>query len=141
MPTPNNSLPRQTFTKGERLCSKKRIEQLFSAGNRSLSAYPLRAVYMQEQREGMPCELLISVSKRHHRHAVDRNRLKRLVREAYRRNKHTLYEALQGRKMSLALLWVSNDLAPYSLVEHKVRNLLQRICEELSTQHNEETAQ
>ncbi len=141
MPTPNQPLPRQTFSKSERLCSKKRIEQLFSAGNRSLSAFPLRAVYMMEQREGMPCELLISVSKRRQRHAVDRNRLKRLVREAYRRNKHTLYEALQDRRMSLALLWVSNDSASYAVVEHKVRNLLQRICEDLSNRHHEESAQ
>ncbi len=141
MPTPDTLSPRQTFCKGERLCSKKRIEQLFSAGNRSLSAFPLRAVYMLEERDGMPCELLISVSKRRQRHAVDRNRLKRLVREAYRRHKHMLYEALQDRKMSLAMLWVSNDLASYTVVEQKVRNLLQRICEDLSAPSHEASAQ
>lgn len=127
MPTKLN-----TFTKAERLCSKKRIEQLFTAGSHSLSAFPLRAVWNMEEREGMPCQLLISVSKRRQRHAVDRNHLKRLIREAFRINKHALYDALGQRRMNLAILWTSDQLMSYAMVDRKLKNLLQRIIEELN---------
>lgn len=127
MPTKLN-----TFTKEERLCSKKRIEQLFTAGSHSLSAFPLRAVWNLEDRDGMPCQLLISVSKRRQRHAVDRNRLKRLVREAFRIHKHALYETLGQRRMNLAILWTGDQLMPFATVERKLQNLLQRIIEELN---------
>lgn len=130
MLTPNQA-QQYTFRKNERLCGKKRIEQLFNSESRSLSAYPLRAVYRLEERDGMPAEILVSVSKKHLRHAVDRNRVKRLVREAYRLNKHILWQALEDRHIALALLWISDELANYDTVERKVRNLLQRISEEL----------
>jgi len=122
---------RHTFRKSERLCSKKRIEALFGAGCHSLSAFPLRAVYQLEEREGMPVEVLVSVSKRRVRHAVDRNRVKRLIREAYRLNKHILWDALKERHMALAFLWNSDELMSFDVVERKVRNLLQRISEQL----------
>lgn len=128
---PNAGTPRATFCKEERLCSKKRIEQLFGSGSRSLSAYPLRAVYQLEEREGMPAQVLISVSKRHFKHAVDRNRIKRLIREAYRTQKHPLWQALGERRMALAFLWTGKESLPYTTVERKVKNLLQRIAEEL----------
>lgn len=128
---PETGTSRATFRKEERLCSKKRIERLFGSGSRSLSAYPLRAVYQLEEREGMPVEVLISVSKRHFKHAVDRNRIKRLIREAYRTQKHPLWQALGDRRMALAFLWSSNEQLPYAEVERKVKNLIQRIAEEL----------
>ena len=130
MPTPNTPL-RSTFKKTERLCSKKRIEQLFGAGNKSLTAYPLRAICMTEEREGMPVEVLISISKRHLKRAVDRNRIKRLIREAYRRHKYIVWNALGQKRIALAFLWTSNEIASYPVVEQKVQNLLQRIAEKL----------
>ncbi len=149
-------MPRYTFGKSERLCSKKAIEQLFAPGNRTLSAFPLRAVYMpavhasasngapisEKRAPFSPCRVLLSVSKRRQRHAVDRNRLKRLMREAYRRHKHLLCDAVpEGQTLNLALLWVSNELASYTVVEQKMRNLLLRIREELSAPCHETPAQ
>ena len=124
---------RPTFRKAERLCSKKRIDGLFSGG-RSLSAYPLRAIYVRQTEGNAPVEVLVSVPKRHFKHAVDRNRLKRLVREAYRLNKQTLLEHLDEEHLSLAFVWTSNELADYKTVESKIRNLLQRISESLETE-------
>ncbi len=120
-----------TFSKDERLCSRKRIKALFGAGSRSLAAYPLRAVYIMEGREDVPVEVLISVPKRLFKRAVDRNRLKRLIREAYRLNKHILWQALEGKHMSLAFLWIGEEMVTYATVQAKVRNLLQRIAEAL----------
>ena len=76
-----------TFKKEERIVSNLLIETLFEKGNsQSLSAYPLRAVYLRtEHRKGCaPVQLLISVPKKKFKHAVDRNRVKRQIREAYR---------------------------------------------------------
>lgn len=126
--------PRFTFRKAERLCSKKRIEGLFASG-RSLSAFPVRVVYQplapEAETDGFvpDVQVLVSVSKRHFKHAVDRNRLKRLIREAYRLNKHLLLTPLQGRRLSVAFIWMSGEKADFHTVEARMKNLLQRIVE------------
>ncbi len=119
---------RHTFRKAERLCSKKRIETLF-AGSKAISAYPLRVVFKQKDEE--PTQLLITVSKRHFKHAVDRNRTKRLIREAYRLNKSLLLDSpsMQGKSLDMAFIWLSDELSDFPTVEARVKNLLQRIAE------------
>ena len=118
-----------SFRKAERLCSKKRIEALFAGNSCSLSAYPLRAVYRENTDSTEQVQLLISVSKRRFKHAVDRNRTKRLIREAYRLNKHLLLDSLGEKHLDLAFLWISDQLSDFQVVEAKVRNLLLRIGE------------
>lgn len=130
----------ETFRKAERLCSKKSIETLFAGSSRAISVYPLRAVY-KERAETLPqkgaggsgeaVRLLISVSKRHFRHAVDRNRTKRLIREAYRHHRQLLTNSLADRHIDLALIWMSNSLSDYPTVESRIKVILQRIAEEL----------
>ena len=136
MPT---ALAPQTLKKEERICSKKLIETLFdSTERRSLAAFPLRAVWLlQKQKEGKktafaPVEILISVSKRRLRHAVDRNRTKRQVREAYRKHKHILWKCVpEGHKAVLGFLWLDGRLHDSCEVENRVVNLLRRISEKL----------
>ena len=118
------------FPKSERLCSKKRIDQLFAGDGHSFSAYPLRAVYKEVDSE-QPLQLLISVSKRRFKHAVDRNRTKRLIREAYRLNKHLLLDQLGEKHIDVAFMWISDQLSDFATVETKVKNLLQRIAENI----------
>ena len=127
---------RHTFKKAERLCSKKRIETLFAGGSRAISAYPLRVVFRERGEtdgEQEAVSILITVSKRYFKHAVDRNRTKRLIREAYRLNKQLLLNApaLEGRKLDLAFIWLSDDLFDYPTIENKIKILLQRIAETL----------
>lgn len=133
---------RHTFRKAERLCSKKHIEALFAGDNRSLTAYPLRAVYTETKVEkiensNLPnCKLvsfLISVSKRHFKHAVDRNRAKRLIREAYRLNKGLLLDHLpEDTQLDLAFIWMSDELCDYAIIETKMKTILQRIAEKIN---------
>ena len=124
-------MERATFTKQERLVSRKRIDLLFS-GSRSVAAYPLRAVYINKVRAGEDAvQLLISVPKKRFHHAVDRNRVKRQIREAYRKNKWLLYDALPADKqLLLAFVWLSDRHLPSAEVEHRVVSLLQRVAEE-----------
>ena len=124
-------MERATFTKQERLVSRKRIDMLFS-GSRSVAAYPLRAVYINKVRAGEDAlQLLISVPKKRFHHAVDRNRVKRQIREAYRKNKWLIYDALPADKqLLLAFVWLSDRHLPSAEVEHRVVSLLQRVAEE-----------
>lgn len=129
------------FRKTERLCSKKTIEALFEGGHKSVSVYPIRAVFMpmpkgdeDENTQLAPInntQILISVSKRHFKHAVDRNRVKRQLREAYRLNKHLLLNTLpEGQHMAIAFIWLSDELFKSETIQTKVKKLLLRIAEE-----------
>ena len=97
----------KTFCKEERLCRKALIEKLFhKEGSRSMAAFPLRLVYMKSPagEDGPAAQMLVSVPKRCFKRAVKRNRVKRQVREAYRKNKHILY---------LSLIHISEPTRPY----------------------------
>lgn len=136
-----NSIP-QTFQKKERLCSQRAIEVLFGSGSRSLSAFPLRAVYRRADAE-VPVAVLVSVAKRRLHHAVDRNRAKRQVREAYRLNKQILWKALAEKaaaetagsplpsSLHVAFVWLAEKPCPTALVEKQMRTLLHCIAERI----------
>jgi ribonuclease P protein component len=73
---------------------------------------------------------LISVPKKRFHHAVDRNRVKRQMREAYRKNKQILLERLpEDRQLALALVWISDQHADSAEIERRMVSLLQRIAE------------
>ncbi len=110
---------RYSFTKEERLSLKRSIDLLFEKG-RSFVAFPLRVVYLPlEETASVPVSVLISVSKKRIRRAVGRNRVKRLVREAYRVNKYGLVDSLseEHRRMLVAFLYMDGEIHPFSGVE------------------------
>ena len=98
---------RFTLSKEERICSKKLINELFTGNGRSMTAFPLRVVFMKRTIvDDQPrAAMLVSVPKRYFKHAVDRNRVKRQVREAFRRNKSIITQNLtddSGRFLCLS---------------------------------------
>ena len=123
-----------TLRKKERMVSRKLIDMLFDGHGQSMVAFPLRVVYMKQERTAYdaPIQILISVPKRHFKHAVDRNHVKRQVREAYRLHKSVLYDALPAdQQLSVAFVWLSDSHLPTSKVEERVTSLLKRIAERL----------
>jgi ribonuclease P protein component len=94
-----------TFKKAERLCSKILIDNLFAKGNRVVTQFPFRVLWQFNTLADAeyPAMVMISVSKRNFPKAVDRNRIKRQLRELYRLNKHTLYEALSSAQVKITL--------------------------------------
>ena len=97
----------QTFTKAERIKSKLIINRLFEGGSASFVAFPFRIVYMNIPKGDAPTSILISVPKRRFHHAVDRNHIKRQVREAYRKQKYILWKAMEDSDKSIAIAFIS----------------------------------
>lgn len=111
------------FPKSEHLCLQRDIDALFAHPDGRASAWPLRLVWRQAD-EG-PCKMLVSVAKRHLRHAVDRNMAKRQVREHYRLNKFLLQtsDALP-EGLHLAFIWMADAPVNAERVEKSVTHLL-----------------
>lgn len=123
-----DSVASHTLCKEERLCSRKALEELFGGGHQSVSAFPIRAVYMPNGQEGV--RILVSVSKRYFKRAVKRNRIKRQLREAYRLQKDALLPLDGG--LDIAFLWMSADMLPTDKVFQKMHSILCRIKESLT---------
>lgn len=122
------------LSKKERLCSRKAIDALFSgAGSTSLSVYPIRAVFRHTEEAGT--RVLVSVSKKRFRHAVDRNRVKRQLREQYRLHKDMLAPAAAPGPggMDVAFIWLTDRLQPSALVEEKMVTLLGKMAQAATT--------
>ena len=131
------NVQRSTFRKRERIASLKLIETLFGGGcSQSVAAFPLRAVYMLSERQPneAPVQLLISVPKKRFKHAVDRNRVKRQVREAFRQHKDLLYPVVpETQRLLLAFIWLSDEHRPSKEVEGRIVTLMRRISEKLNS--------
>lgn len=133
-----------TFRKPEHLCLKKEIEALFSAGCSSMSQFPLRATFRTVVYDGTgpQVKVLLSVSKRHFKHAVDRNRAKRQLREAYRLQKQLLIGQLPPSVgVHLAFIWLSDRPMPSQVVSKRVNTILQRVGEKVLAQQPSASAE
>lgn len=114
-----------TFPLKEHLKSKRVIEKLYAEGA-SVTSYPLRAVFLEQEEQEPTAAILISVAKRRFRHAVDRNLIKRRIREAYRTSKHPFVEALQAKdkKMAVAILYIDTRHNSTEFIKRKMEKLL-----------------
>ena len=123
---------KQTFTKSERLHSRKLIDELFKNG-KSFYSYPFKVILLEIGKTNQyPIQLLISVSKRNFKKAVDRNKIKRLVRESYRKNKSALYKALSNSEYQLliGLVYTGKTIMTYTEIERKIILILHRLIEQ-----------
>lgn len=116
------------FAKGEHLKSRKQIERLFAEG-KSLSVFPVRAVYQFSASAEPGLKAGVSASKRYFKKAVDRNRIKRLLREAYRLQKEALVARAKaaGIEGAIFFLYTDNTIADFETVKTAVGKCLQRM--------------
>ena len=120
------------FPLKEHLKSKSIIDKLYAEGA-SVTAYPLRAVFIEVPANSQEpaATILISVAKRRFRHAVDRNLVKRRIREAYRLNKNPFIDSLntQGKKMAVAILYIDTKHNSTEFLMKKMSKLLTAITD------------
>lgn len=121
------------FSKEERLCSSKLIDRLFSEGNRQISVFPVRLVWLlSDDVEGV--QILISAPKRNFHHAVDRNRIKRQIREFYRTSSALLKESVsvQGKGLVLAFLFNDNKLWDTAKLVPRLQSAMDKLVETIT---------
>lgn len=127
------SAARNLFPKSARLFLKKDIDDLFQKGQ-SFISYPLRIVYLSDPGVTPPesgISILVSVPKKRIKLAVNRNRIKRLVRETYRLNKSNItdYCILNNKRLHVAFMYISNDIASYAVIEKGMLKALNSLCQ------------
>ena len=122
---------RFTFNKNERLKSKKLIEQLFTEGQ-ALSVYPLRLIYIKAQfQNDALIKAGVSVSKRNFKKAIDRNRIKRLMREVYRLNKPQYFNNITT-SYAFMILYIGKEKPVFTEVETKMNLLFEKFSNKVS---------
>lgn len=122
---------RNTFSKEEKLCKTIAIDRLFTKGS-SFISYPLRIVYLVEENcDNQGATVLISVSKKKFKRAVKRNRVKRLIREAYRLHKSELLEILirNNQHSDIAFLYLKDELPTFLEIEKSMIKALSVLAE------------
>jgi ribonuclease P protein component len=117
---------RNTFRKEEKLKKKNLITDLFASG-KSASVFPLKMIYLKNDHESpFKVQAGVSVSKRNFKLAVDRNRIKRLMRESYRKNKHLIYNDDDTKKHILMFIYQAKREVSYEQMEEKMVELIQK---------------
>ena len=118
------------FPKYERIYRENDIQALFDKGC-GISVYPYRVIYLFRHDESRPvtCRLLVSVSKKRFHHAFKRNRVKRLIRESWRRNKAPLYEICEKDNISLdvALVYTATVIHSYEEMLAKTKKAVNEL--------------
>lgn len=115
-----------SFGKEERLSSEKWIRELFKKGS-SFYSYPFKIIFMPHPAE-QPAhtQVLVSVPSRNFPRAVDRNKIKRRIREVYRTSKHQLDPA---RKWLIAYIYTAKEIVPSTVIGAKLPGTLNRISD------------
>jgi len=113
-----------TYPKREKLKSRKNIDLLFSEG-KSVSKYPLRLVYSPIIDSDEKLKFGVSVSKKHFKHAVDRNYFKRILRECYRLNKHLIHDNLD-KQYAIMFFYQTKDRLSYQEINEKTIQLFEK---------------
>lgn len=120
---------RYTFSEEERLKKKNLITELFTSG-KSASVFPLKMIYLEyDHHSPFKIQAGVSVSKRNFKKAVDRNRIKRLMREAYRKNKNLIYDNEDTKKHIIMFIYQAKNEVSYEVLEDKMTQLIQKFLQ------------
>ena len=123
---------KNTYTKSDKLKSQKVIEQLFEDGQ-YISAFPLRLIYLEANSESTKkLKTAVSVSKRNFKTAVDRNKIKRLLRESYRLQRSTYFNNITTQ-YAFMILYIGKEIPTYSDVDKNMKVLFEKFLVKISS--------
>jgi ribonuclease P protein component len=124
-----------TFKKEERLCNKRLIDSLFHSGS-SFLCYPFKVSWLvAPEGQLVTAQVLFAVAKKRYKHAVDRNLIKRRMREAYRMAKQEhLYNHLiaVNNPIILSIGYIGKEIEDYAMMEKKMHKTLAQICSQIA---------
>ncbi len=125
---------RFTFPKKEKLTSKKIINDIYLKGL-PIKSFPLIAKYLIVETNDVLCKILITVSKKKFKRSVDRNRIKRLIRESYRLNKSLLFTFLGKNNLSVVVsfAYVDSTIQDFQSIQNEMVKILHKIIQNLSS--------
>jgi ribonuclease P protein component len=119
-----------SYNKNEKLKSRKMLNELFTKG-KSFSVFPLKVFYMAMQETvNEPVKAGVGVSTRNFKKAVDRNRIKRLLRECYRLNKLSLHSS--QKRVAVFFLYTGKEMPDYAMLNAKMQTVLTRLEETIA---------
>lgn len=124
----------QSFKKKERLCDKKSIEELVKSQN-SFFIHPFKVIWtVHPKQEDSPAKVLFAVPKRKIKLATKRNRIRRLAKEAYRKNKLDFYNFLRNKETTCLIMFIflsTETKIKQQNIEQKIKQIFNRLKEEI----------
>jgi ribonuclease P protein component len=128
-----NSTVRYTFKKNERITSKITITEIIKKG-KVLKAFPFYVRFLPKEDINVPVKILIAVGKKRFKNASDRNRIKRLIRESYRLNKHKLHNCLtdNDKKIVLLISYIDKSKPDYKTINDTMTSTIEQLCKYFS---------
>jgi len=122
-------MPGLNFKKEERLYSRKVISQLFREGD-TINCFPLRIIFLEKNQILFPSAVAVIVPKKNIKKAVDRNLIKRRIKESYRLYKSEFYSLLEksGKQVSLIILYQSTEITDYKTIDRQLKKALHKFA-------------
>lgn len=122
-----------SFQKAERLCSKKIMDKLFQEG-KTIFVFPIKIVYLETKLpSNFPVQAAFTVGKRNFKHAVQRNLIKRRMREVYRLNKSKVYDEIGEKQVAVFFIFTGKTISEYRQIETAIKKGMKKLLSETGT--------